>query len=86
MAGQFLDNSTEAQRMRLLDALRCGPITTIEARRNLDIMMPGTRIFELRHRHGHKIGKVWVWQETDAGKEHRIARYFLKTEETHDRR
>ena len=41
MADHFLDNSASAQRNRMLDALRCGPITTIEARKNLDIMMPG---------------------------------------------
>jgi hypothetical protein len=76
----FLDNSTQAQRNRLLDALRCGPITTIEARRNIDIMMPGTRVFELRHRFGHPIEKIWVWQETESGKPHRVAQYFLVSE------
>lgn len=73
----FADNSLEAQRKRLIDALRCGPITTIEARRNLDILMPAARVHELKHKHGEPIDKVWVRQETESGKLHRIARYFL---------
>ena len=76
MAHHFHDNSTQAQRNRLLDALRCGPITTVEARRNLDIMMPASRIFELRE-DGFQIETVWVWQVTDANNAHRVARYVL---------
>ena len=71
------DISLEAQRKRLMDALRCGPITTIEARRNLDILMPAARVHELKHKQGEPIDKVMVQQETDNGKLHRIARYFL---------
>jgi hypothetical protein len=84
-----LDNSTHAQRNRLLDALRCGPVSTITARGLLDIMMPGTRVYELRHRYGHPIEKIWVWQETELGKPHRVAQYFLlanKSESIHDKR
>lgn len=73
----FADNSLEAQRKRLIDALRCGPITTIEARRNLDILMPAARVHDLKHKHGEPIDKVWKWQETESGKLHRIAQYFL---------
>ena len=51
----FADLSAAAQRARLLDALRCSPITTIEARRDLDIVMPAARIHDLRHRHGYNI-------------------------------
>lgn len=75
----FADLSLSAQRGRLLDALRCGPITTIEARRNLDILMPAARVFELKHNYGYPIDKVMVRQETDNGKLHRIAKYFLLT-------
>ena len=64
-------------RKRLIDALHCGPITTIEARRNLDILMPAARIHELKHLHGFDIQTVRVRQETDSGKMHSIAKYVL---------
>lgn len=73
----YADLSAEAQRKRLIDALHCGPITTIEARRNLDILMPAARIHELRHRHGFDIRSVRVQQETESGKLHSIAKYIL---------
>lgn len=73
----YADVSAEAQRKRLIDALKIGPITTLEARRNLDILMPAARVHELRHKHGEPIETVWTWQETDAGKPHRVARYVL---------
>lgn len=73
----FADLSAEAQRARLLDALRCGPITTIEARRNLDILMPAARVHELKHRYGYDIQKVIVQQETEGGRLHRVAKYVL---------
>lgn len=73
----FADLSAEAQRARLLDALRCGPVTTIEARRNLDILMPAARVHELKHRHGYKIQTIRIRQETDSGKLHSVARYVL---------
>ncbi len=76
MTDYFLDNSTAAQRNRLLDALRCGPITTIEARRNLDILMPAARVWELRQ-DGMQIETIFVWQDTDAGKAHQVAKYVL---------
>ena len=73
----YADLSAEAQRKRLIDALQCGPITTIEARRNLDILMPAARIHELKHRHGQNIQKYWIEQETDNGRKHRVAKYVL---------
>lgn len=72
----FLDNSACAQRKRLLDALRCSPVTEMEARKNLDIMMPGARIHELR-KEGHLIETIHVWQPTDSGKPHSVAQYVL---------
>ena len=77
MFDHFLDNSATAQRNRLLDALRVSPVTTIEARRNLDILMPAARVFELRDQ-GFDIATSWVWQETEQGKPHRVARYVLQ--------
>ena len=73
----YADLSAEAQRKRLIDALRCGPITTIEARRNLDILMPAARIHELKHEHGYDIQTFRIRQETDSGKLHSIAKYVL---------
>lgn len=73
----YADLSASAQRARLLDALRLTPITTIEARRNLDILHPAMRVLELRAI-GYGINTVWVYQESDAGVRHRIARYALQ--------
>lgn len=73
----YADLSAEAQRKRLIDALHCGPVTTIEARRNLDILMPAARIHELKHRHGHNILTIRIRQETDSGTLHNVARYVL---------
>jgi helix-turn-helix protein len=72
------DNSTAAQRQRLLGALRKGDVSTIQAMRDLDIMMPATRIFELKNHEGHEIETVRVTEETEAGKSHRVARDLLK--------
>ena len=73
----YADLSAEAQRKRLIDALHCGPVTTIEARRNLDILMPAARVHELKHRHGFDIQTVRVRQETECGKLHSVAKYVL---------
>lgn len=74
---KFTDNSAAAQRARLLKRLMRGPITTIEARRDLDILMPAARIFELRHREGKTVQMVWVDRPTECGKLHRVAMYSL---------
>ena len=71
------DNSASSQRARILAALRQGPVSTIYARRDLDIMMPAARIFELRHKGGFNIHTHWAHQSTDAGVLHRVARYVL---------
>jgi hypothetical protein len=77
----FADLSNEAQRSRLIDALKCGPITTLDARKNLDILMPGARVFELRHIYGYPIETMRVQQPTDSGKLHNVAKYYLPTKE-----
>jgi hypothetical protein len=53
----YNDNSAHSQRMRLLEKLRESNVTTIEARRDLDILMPAARVFELRAI-GHDIATV----------------------------
>lgn len=70
-------NDSADQRRRLMARLRLGPVTTIEARSDLDIMMPAARIFELRMR-GHRIDTVWTEQATECGKVHRVALYVLR--------
>ena len=71
-------NSAQDQRKRLLDYLRAyGSIDTITARRELDIMMPGARVHELRHRFGHAIDTVRIKQPTECGKLHSVALYVL---------
>lgn len=71
-------NSSENQRQRLLAALReNGSITTIDARRNLDVMMPAARVHELRHKLNFNIQTVFVSQNTDFGKTHKVAMYVL---------
>ena len=72
-------NSLEAQRTRLLDWLRQRSISTLEARRHLDILMPAARVFELRER-GFSISTQRVRECTAAGKPHSVARYVLMRE------
>jgi len=71
--------STEAQRERLLEALRRGPVTTIRARRELDVMHPGGRVMELR-RAGYLIATAWTTEPTECGRSHRVASYHLFTD------
>lgn len=76
-------NSKHAQCIRLMDYMgEHGSVTTVDARRDLDIMMPAARIFELRAM-GHRIDTVWVEQETECGRIHRVARYVLIEEADH---
>lgn len=51
------DNSTSAQRSRLLAALIKGPVSTLAARKFHDILHPAARVQELRNR-GHLIDTV----------------------------
>lgn len=48
------DIGTDSQRLRLLAALRVQPINTLQARRDLNVLAPAVRIFELKA-HGHDI-------------------------------
>lgn len=79
----YNDNSAHSQRMRLLKTLRETSITTIEARRDLDILMPAARVCELRAR-GHDIATIWTQGITDCGRKHRIARYVLSHGGNHE--
>lgn len=70
-------SSASAQRARLLAALRQGPVSTIKARHELDILAPAPRVHELRHREGIKIITHWRKESTPEGFVHRVAEYVL---------
>jgi len=73
------NNSTAAQRARALEHLRTGPKSTIQLRRDADILSPAARVMELKRR-GYEIVTHWVQHETDSGKLHRVALYVLAHE------
>lgn len=72
--------SSQDQRQRILAALReagSSGLSTIQLRENLDCMMPGARIFELRHDYGHNIQLIWDREKNAQGNEHTCGRYIL---------
>ncbi len=74
---KFTDNSTQNQRLKLLDwLLERGSITTSEAREKLDIYYPPARKFELCQA-GYQIAMIWDNWTSEYGIKHRIARYVL---------
>ena len=74
-------NSLAAQRQRLMDWFRAhGMVSTLAARRDLDILAPAARVHELRHRYGLEIDLVWVNEPTDCGRVHRVGQYVLRPE------
>nr|WP_298168333.1 helix-turn-helix domain-containing protein [uncultured Pseudomonas sp.] len=73
------DTTAEAQRARLLERLQLGPVDTITARSELNIMMPAARIKELREA-GHNIQTHRLTLTDDQGRTHHgVARYYLGT-------
>lgn len=78
-------NDANTQAKRFLKALQAvGPITTIEARRHLDILAPAARIFELRYRQNQNIVMTWLHEFTESGVRHRIGRYTLVKQAAND--
>lgn len=74
------DNSASTQRARVIQALRTGPKTTIELRRDGGVMQPAARVFELKAR-GYIIVTTPVSAHTDDGVTHcGVARYVLLQE------
>lgn len=70
--------NSASQRQRLLEWLRTSPITTLQARKELDIMHPSQRVLELKA-FGHNI--VTHWETVDTGKaKHRVDCYVLLAE------
>ena len=73
-------SAATAQRARVLAPLRAGrPLTTLQARRELDTLHPAARVMELR-RAGWSITTTWVREESDAGQPHSVALYKLLSE------
>lgn len=72
-------NDAAAQRKRALELLRTGPKSTLQLRRDADILAPAARVLELK-RKGFDILTQWVHQPTDCGKLHRVALYVLMRE------
>lgn len=69
--------SGHAQRARLLARLQLGPVDTITARSELNILMPAARVKELKER-GHPIQSHRITMTDDHGRVHRsIALYYL---------
>ena len=76
--GDHNDNSAHTQRLLMLAAFeKQHSLTTIEARRELDIMMPAARVFELRAM-GYDIATVWTLGVTECRRKHRIVRYVFR--------
>nr|WP_075723422.1 MULTISPECIES: helix-turn-helix domain-containing protein [Pseudomonas] len=70
-------HSSAEQDRRLISALRAGPITSIEAANDLDIVHPPSTVRRLRNL-GHNIATQWTYQATEAGRPpHRVAKYVL---------
>jgi hypothetical protein len=69
-------NTAHAQRDRLLKALQSGQVTTLQARREIDVMHPAARVMELRAQ-GVLILTNWTSERSECGKLHRIASYAL---------
>lgn len=76
IAQQNPGEAVETQRERTMAALRQGPLTTIAARRYLDIMHPAQRVKDLREQ-GVEIDTVWTREPTECGRLHRMAKYVL---------
>ena len=73
------NTSAAAQRARVLDAMRSGPKSTIQLRRDWDVLSPAARVLELRRR-DFDILTHWVHEATDCGTLHRVAQYVLLRE------
>lgn len=82
IAADHPGNDVEVQRDRVLTAMQEGSLSTVEARRHLDVMHPAMRVLELRvlelRAIGLRIDTVWSLEPTECGRLHRMARYVLR--------
>lgn len=70
-----MSQTIAAQQERMLKALQAGPLTSLEAVRDLDILRAAARVHELREM-GHPILTHWSIDQIN-GKRHRVARYVM---------
>jgi hypothetical protein len=71
------NHSTHAQARRLIEALKKGPVSSIEAAQDLDIVHPPSTIRHLR-RQGWGILTRWCYQAAAPGRRpHRVGLYVL---------
>ncbi len=75
MTENNFSSRAENQRTRLLTWLQTSPITTLQARKELDILHARRGVQELRER-GSNIVTHWTTDNTGKGN-HRVARYAL---------
>lgn len=74
------NHSTAAQAHRLAQALRIGPVSTIDAAQVLDIVHPPSTVRWLR-RKGFSIKTEWTYRKTEPGRpSHRVGLYVLDGE------
>ncbi|WP_252090330.1 helix-turn-helix domain-containing protein [Pseudomonas sp. MWU13-3659] len=74
------NHSTNAQALRMIAALRKGPVSSIEAAKALDIVHPPSTIRHLR-RQGWGILTRWCYQAAAPGRRpHRVGLYILDKE------
>lgn len=70
-------NTAEEQRVRILARLRQGPLNTLRARSELDVMHPAARVMELRAQ-GHIIETLRTREYSECGQLHCVAHYVLR--------
>lgn len=72
-----MDNSREGQCLAILKYFNeHDSLTTLQARDELGIMSPASRVLELREQ-GHRIITHWTTSEDRTGTKHREAKYVL---------
>ena len=71
-------SAAQSQRQQILAWLYVETLTTLQARKELDIMHPAARVKELRER-GYNIVTHWTTESTGKAK-HRVACYALLME------
>ncbi len=71
------NNSSAAQRNRLLRRLQKGPCSTFDLRHKDDAPCVAPRIYELRHHYGYNIQTHWIYDNNPGGGPHRVAQYIL---------
>lgn len=80
--GALNNDTTRSQNKALLNYLKAHKkgVSATEAWNALGIERVSARIWDLRHKYGHSIDKVWYQYENDYGHTVRFCRYVLVKE------